>query len=86
MANGEKFNPELRTAASWSYPLGTRVRVTLESEGREARSVIVTITDRGPARKWVEQGRIIDLSKAAFKELAPPEVGLIAVAVQPVSP
>ena len=28
MANGRKFDPDKLTAASWFYPLGTRVRVT----------------------------------------------------------
>src|SRR5262245_5419101 len=32
MANGKRFNPDRLTAASWFYPLGTKVRVTL-SEG-----------------------------------------------------
>ena len=45
MANRKKFDPDKLTAASWFYPLGTRVRVTLQSEPQ--RAVIVTITDRG---------------------------------------
>ena len=31
MANGKRFNPDKFTAASWFYPLGTKVRVTLAS-------------------------------------------------------
>ena len=27
MANGKRFNPDRLTAASWFYPLGTKVRV-----------------------------------------------------------
>ncbi len=84
MANGQKFDPDQCSAASWSYPLGTAVRVTLEDEGQPARSLIVTVTDRGPAQRYVEQGRIIDLSRAAFQTLAPIERGLIMVNVQPV--
>src|ERR1700744_3367566 len=57
MANGRKFDPDKLTAASWFYPLGTRVRVTVSSPDFEARSVLVTITDRGPARRLVQQGR-----------------------------
>src|ERR1700749_5039577 len=49
MANGRKFNPDKLTAASWFYPLGTRVRVTVNSPDFETRSVLVTITDPGPA-------------------------------------
>ena len=84
MADGQPFNPDKLTAASWFYPLGTQVRVT--SQSRPRRSVLVTITDRGPAKRLVSQGRIIDLTHAAFKELAEPESGLVPVTVQPVQP
>lgn len=82
MANGQKFDPDQCTAASWQYPLGTRVRVTFEDDGQPARTIVVTITDRGPAPSYVQKGRIIDLSKAAFQSLAPIEKGLISVNVQ----
>lgn len=81
MANGERFDPGKMTAASWSYPLGARVRVSLKDP---ARSVIVTITDRGPARSLVREGRIIDLAEAAFEHLARTRIGLVAVTVEPV--
>jgi rare lipoprotein A len=84
MANGKRFDPDKFTAASWYFPLGTRVRVTLASGAEQPRSVLVTITDRGPAMEFVRDGRIIDLSRAPFKRLAPPHLGLVAVAVQPV--
>jgi rare lipoprotein A len=84
MANGEKFDPDRLTAASWFYPLGTRVRVRLRSQPQ--RSVLVTITDRGPAKRLVNEGRIIDLTHAAFKELSSPEAGLVPVTVQPEEP
>ncbi len=74
MANGVPFDPDQLTAASWFFPFGTQIRVA-----HEDRSVIVTITDRGPALKLVRQGRIIDLSEAAFRELADPRQGLIYV-------
>jgi rare lipoprotein A len=88
MANGKRFNPDNLTAASWFYPLGTRVRVTLDSvelNGRKAppRTIVVTITDRGPARRLVRDGRIIDLTTAAFRALAPTDLGLVPVRVQP---
>jgi rare lipoprotein A len=83
MANGEAFDPDKFTAASWFYPLGTKVRVTVTSSSRKPHSVVVTITDRGPARKAVRVGRIIDLSRAAFRQLAPPRVGLVSVKVEP---
>ena len=84
MANGRRFNPDKLTAASWFYPLGTKVRVTLNSGSQNPRAVLVKITDRGPARELVREGRIIDLTLAAFKQLARPGVGLIEVTVQPV--
>jgi rare lipoprotein A len=83
MANGKRFNPDRFTAASWFYPLGAKVRVTLTSPTAPQRSVVVTITDRGPAKEYVRDGRIIDLSHAPFKSLAPPYLGLVSVAVQP---
>jgi rare lipoprotein A len=85
MANGEKFDPAKLTAASWFYPLGTRVRVTLCSAHTGiARSVTVTITDRGPANYLVREGRIIDLAHAAFEKLAPGKLGLIPIQICPV--
>jgi rare lipoprotein A (peptidoglycan hydrolase) len=74
MANGVPFNPDELTAASWFFPFGTQIQVLHEN-----RSVIVTITDRGPAMRLVRQGRIIDLSEAAFRQLADPRNGLIYV-------
>jgi rare lipoprotein A len=85
MANGQKFDPDKLTAASWFYPLGTRVRVTVRAPHFEPRSVLVTITDRGPAKRLVERGRVIDLGSAAFKKLAHPDLGLVEVMVEPIS-
>ena len=75
VANGKPFDPDALTAASWYFPLGTRVRVT-----HGTNSVEVLITDRGPNRRFKE--REIDLSRAAFKLLAPLDKGLIAVTVK----
>ena len=77
MANGHRFNPDKLTAASWFYPLGTKVVVACDD-----RSVIVEITDRGPAKRLVREGRTIDLSYAAFEKLADPDVGLIDVTIK----
>ncbi len=62
MANGKKFNPDMFTAASWFYPLGTKVRVTLTSPPELRRNVLVTITDSGPSKELLRDGRIIDLA------------------------
>jgi rare lipoprotein A len=83
MANGKRFNPDKLTAASWFYPLGAKVRVILNS--KNPRSVLVTITDRGPAKDLVRDGRIIDLTHAAFKRLGHPAAGLVGVRVEPLN-
>ena len=77
MANGQRFDPDKLTAASWFYDLGTKVVVTCDD-----RSVVVEITDRGPAIRLVQQGRTIDLSRAAFAKLASPDLGLIDVTLK----
>ena len=84
MANGKKFDPDRLTAASWFYPLGTKVRVTTRDRKNQRRSVVVRITDRGPAKDLVHDGRIIDLTHAAFLHLASPDRGLVSVEVRPV--
>src|SRR5262245_3507324 len=71
-ASGEVFDMYGLTAAHRTLPLGSRVLVTAVETGR---SVVVTITDRGP---YVE-GRIIDLSYAAARRLAAVERGVIPV-------
>ncbi|HTS16408.1 MAG TPA: septal ring lytic transglycosylase RlpA family protein [Verrucomicrobiae bacterium] len=76
MANGQPFDPDKLTAASWDYDLGTKVVVT-----RGDRSVVVEITDRGPARRLFREGRKIDLSEAAFAKLADTDEGLIEVTI-----
>jgi rare lipoprotein A len=61
-SNGEIYDMNAMTAAHRTLPLGSIVRVTsLDSD----KSAIVRITDRGP---FIE-GRIIDLSQAAAKQL-----------------
>jgi|SRR5436190_3216381 rare lipoprotein A len=83
MANGKRFNPDQLTAASWHYPLGSKVRVTRQSRNKQLRTVIVRITDRGPSMDLVRDGRIIDLTHAAFARLGQPRVGLVPVKVEP---
>lgn len=71
MANGQRYNPNRMTAASNRYRLGSRVKVT---NRRTGKSVIVTITDRCGNCS-------IDLSKAAFRRIASPKQGRVAVRV-----
>ena len=77
MANGRQFNPDKLTAASWFFDFGTKVVVTHKN-----RSVVVEITDRGPKKHLVNEGRKIDLSRAAFAKLADLDLGLITVTVR----
>lgn len=62
-ASGQRFNMHELTAAHRTLPFGSRVRVVNLTNGR---SVVVTITDRGPFIK----GRVIDLSYAAGRRIA----------------
>ncbi|WP_246157417.1 septal ring lytic transglycosylase RlpA family protein [Catellatospora sichuanensis] len=62
-ANGETFDPDALTAAHKSLKFDTRVRVTNVANGK---SVVVRINDRGP----YIAGRCLDLSRAAFAEIA----------------
>lgn len=71
-ASGEKFNQNNLTAAHRTLPFGTVVRVKCLKNGQ---TVDVRINDRGPFTK----GRIIDLSKAAARE-----IGLIERGIGPV--
>ena len=84
MANGRKFDPDKLTAASWFYPLGTLVCVTVDERNLAPGSIVVPITDRGPDKDLMRKGRIIDLSRAAFQKIAPTEWGLVRVTVEPV--
>ncbi len=74
-ASGERYDEEAMTAAHRSLPFGTMVRVINEENGR---SVKVRINDRGP----IVRGRIIDLSRAAARELRMIEEGIVPVRVQ----
>lgn len=61
-ASGSPFDMNELTAAHRTLPFGSKVRVT---DLRNKRSVVVTITDRGP----VPEGRVIDLSLEAARQL-----------------
>ena len=78
-ASGEYFDENALTAAMWKVPFGTKVKIT---NLRNGKSVIVRINDRGPAKRLVRQGRMIDLSKGAFMKLASLKKGIIEVKVE----
>jgi rare lipoprotein A (peptidoglycan hydrolase) len=78
MANGKPFDPEKRTCARWFYKFGTVLLVRSLDTGRVTQ---VVVTDRGPNKRLVREGRIIDLSKRAFQDICPLEKGLTRVAI-----
>ncbi len=71
-ANGEKFNPQLLTAASKTLPFNSTVLV---KDVKTGRTVVVRINDRGPFVK----NRVIDLSEAAAKKLGITKQGIAKV-------
>lgn len=81
MANGESlYEAEKKGtpfAAMWGIPFGTKLLVT---NIRNGKSVIITVTDRGPSQQL--KNRIIDLSKKAFEEIADLKQGIITVKVE----
>lgn len=78
-ANNEIFDDSQLTAAMWDVPFNQRVRVTNMDNGK---SVVVRVNDRGPHRRFVAQGRLIDLSKAAFAKIGNHKNGLINVKLE----
>lgn len=78
-ASGERMNPAKLTAAHRSLPFGTKVKVTNKRNGK---SVIVRINDRGPFIR----GRVIDVSKAAAKNIGMIRSGTAKVCYQIIKP
>jgi rare lipoprotein A len=74
-ASDEIFDKNKYTAASKTLPFGTKARVI---NRRNGRSVVVKINDRGP---YVDDGRIIDLSWIAARDIGLLSVGLANVKV-----
>ena len=74
-SSGETSGPKGLTAAHRTLPFGTNVLVTNVGNGK---TVIVRITDRGP---FGRRGRIIDISRAAARELDMIEIGTTMVSV-----
>src|SRR5580658_8894655 len=75
-ASGTIYRRTELTAAHKTLPFGTRVKVTNTS-----RSVVLTITDRGPR----EADRIIDISPAAAQQIGIPRNGIGQVKLEVVS-
>jgi rare lipoprotein A len=74
-ASGARYDMNALTCAHPSASFGTRLRVTELAGGR---SVVVTVTDRGPFAR----GRVIDLSLAAARALRIVSRGVARVRVE----
>lgn len=78
-ANNEIFNDQALTAAMWDVPFNQLVKVTNLENGK---SIVVRVNDRGPHKRFVRRGRVIDLSRQAFNQIASPRKGLINVQLE----
>lgn len=73
-ADGSIFNQDSLTCAHRTLPFGTLLHVRNPKNGKE---VVVRVTDRGPFRR----NTVIDLSKAAAKEIDMIRVGVAKVEI-----
>ncbi len=76
MANGARYHPDHLTCATYRWPLGTRLAFTNTANDR---TVVVTVTDHGPALALHRQA---DLSRAAFARIASLEDGVITCRIR----
>jgi rare lipoprotein A len=74
-ASGQRLSNDAYTAAHKTLPMGTKVRVINEANGK---SEIVTINDRGPYTK----GRIIDVTIGSAERLGFAQRGVVPVRVE----
>jgi rare lipoprotein A len=75
-ASGEIFDKSLFTAASVRHIFGTNLRVC--SLGDSSHCVVVRVNDTG---NFEQLGKVIDLSEAAFAEIAPLSAGVVMVKI-----
>ncbi len=78
-ANQEVFNEDAMTCALWGVKFNRKVRITNLANGK---SVIVRVNDRGPHKKFVAKGRVVDLTKGAFQQIASLKHGLIKIRME----
>ncbi len=77
-ASGERFNMYGLTAAHRSLPLGCKIKVTNQDNGK---SVILKVNDRGP----FHGNRILDVSQGAAKQLGFIKQGLAKIDIEVLS-
>lgn len=79
MASGDMYDGEQMIAAHRTLPFGTKVKITNTSVGEgNGKSVIVTVKDRGP----FVRDRIIDVSRAAARQLGMIKSGTATVRIE----
>ncbi|MCK5581763.1 MAG: septal ring lytic transglycosylase RlpA family protein [Candidatus Omnitrophica bacterium] len=78
-ANNEIFNDRDMTCALWDVPFNKKIKITNLDNGK---SIVVRVNDRGPHKRYVKKGRIIDLTKNAFRKISALEKGLIDVQIE----
>jgi rare lipoprotein A len=77
-ASGERFSNQRLTAASRTYPMGKKLRLTSASNGK---TVVVVVNDRGP----FVAGREISVTRRAAQQLGFVRAGLAQVTISEVS-
>lgn len=80
-SSGESFKSGGLTCALRLKNFGRCYRVCNKSSGK---CVIVRHNDFGPAKRLYKKGRIIDLTKFAFSQIAHPDQGLVGVTLEEV--
>ncbi|MFH1360382.1 MAG: septal ring lytic transglycosylase RlpA family protein [Candidatus Omnitrophota bacterium] len=78
-ASNEIFNDQDLTCAMWGIAFGRHVKVTNLENGK---SIIVRVNDRGPHHRYVRKGRVIDLTKEAFRQIGGLKKGIIRVEIE----
>jgi rare lipoprotein A len=82
-ASGELMDQEALVAAHRRHAFGTYLRVTSQQNGR---SVVVRVVDRGPNAPGHALPAVVDVSRAAARELDMIAAGRIVVTVEVVPP
>jgi rare lipoprotein A len=78
-ATGEKFDDNDLTCAMRKSDFGKRYKICNTANNK---CVIVRHNNFGPSKRFYDQGRIIDLSKAAFFRIADLEEGIAKVTIE----
>lgn len=76
-ASGERYDPEVFSAAHRTLPFGTRLR--LRRTDGASPVVCVTVNDRGP---FAGKKRVVDVSRRAAEQLDMVRAGIVPVLVE----